>query len=37
LDSNRLLEMKRAEKILKSLSLGVILLGVGMLLWRLTS
>jgi hypothetical protein len=29
-------EMKRYEAILKSVSLGVILLGIGMLIWRLT-
>ncbi len=29
-------EMKRYETILKSISLGVIFLGVGMLFWRLT-
>ena len=36
LDDARRTEMARGERILKSLSLGVILLGVGMMLWRLT-
>lgn len=36
LDEAQRMEMVRAETVLKSLSLGVILLGVGMLLWRLT-
>ena len=35
-DEARQIEIARSEKILKGLSLGVILLGVGMMLWRLT-